>query len=155
MSEYRIEKIRRAVTVVLAGGATLEGDIFLQPAARYRAGPQDPAELLNEDDPFIPLATAGATGDELVLLAKDQISTVQFVESSADTQSNGSAGVAVDLVLADGSVAGGELRLETRASRSRLLDFLNEDSQRFLALRSPSCVRLVNRRQIAQVRHRR
>jgi hypothetical protein len=63
--------------------------------------------------------------------------------------------VAVDLVLADGSVAGGELRLETRASRSRLLDFLNEDSQRFLALRSPSCVRLVNRRQIAQVRHRR
>lgn len=152
MSEYRIEKIRRPVTIALVGGTTLSGDVFLQPSARYRPGPQDPAELFNEDDQFVPLATAS---EELVLVAKEQITTVQFAESAVETLPDGVAGVAVDVVFADGAVASGELRMETRASRSRLLDFLNEDSQRFLTLRSSSSVCLVNRRQVAQVRHRR
>jgi hypothetical protein len=152
MSEYRIEKLRRAVTIVLAGGATLVGDVFLQPSARYRTGPQDPAELFNEDDQFIPLAGAG---DELVLVAKDQIRTVQFGADAADTSSQGVAGVVVDVVCADGSTCSGELRMETRASRSRLLDFLNENTQQFLTLWSSSSVYLVNRHQVAQVRPRR
>jgi hypothetical protein len=152
MSEYRIEKLRRPVTIVLAGGATLAGDVFLQPSARYRAGPQDPSELFNEDDQFIPLAGGG---DELVLVAKDQIRTVQFGVDAADTSPQGVAGVTVDVVFADGSACSGDLRMETRASRSRLLDFLNEDTQQFLTLWSSSSVYLVNRRQVAQVRPRR
>ncbi|MDB4875489.1 MAG: hypothetical protein JWM41_1935 [Gemmatimonadetes bacterium] len=152
MSEYRIEKLRRPVKVALVGGATLDGDIFLQPSARYRTGPQEPAELFNEEDEFVPLAT---TGDELVLLAKAQIRTVEFGAGLTDTPFAEVAGAAVDVVLADGSVVAGELRMEIRASRPRLLDFLNEDSQRFLTLRSSSSLCLVNRRLIAQVRHRR
>jgi hypothetical protein len=152
MSEYRIEKVRRSVTLVLAGGTTLVGDVFLQSTARYRPGPQEPDELFNEDEPFVPLATAD---DQLVLLAKDQVTMVQFSGGAADTPVGGVAGAAVDLVFADGTACSGELRMETRASRSRLLDFLNEEHQRFLTLRTSSCVCLVNRRHIAQVRHRR
>ncbi len=152
MSEYRIEKVRRGVTVVLAGGAKLTGDVFLQPAARYHTGTQELDELFNEEEPFIPLATAD---NQLVILAKDQIATVQFSGAAADTPIGGMAGAAVDVVLADGAVCSGELRIETRASRSRLLDFLNEEHQRFLTLRSPDCICLVNRRHIAQVRPRR
>jgi hypothetical protein len=152
MSEYRIEKVRRGVTVVLAGGAKLTGDVFLQPAARYHTGAQEPDELFNEDEPFVPLAVAD---NQLVILAKDQIALVQYSGVTADTPIGAVAGASVDLVLADGATCSGELRIETRASRSRLLDFLNEEHQRFLTLRSPDCTCLVNRRHVAQVRPRR
>ena len=150
MSEYRIEKVRRRVVARLAGGATLEGDIFLQPWARYRTGPQDPAELLNEPEPFFPMSTAG---DDMVMVAKDRVTQVQFEPDPANTETGGAADVAVDVVFADGSRVSGELRLEARTDRARLLDFLNGDHQRFLTLRTSAAVCLVNRAQIAQVRH--
>jgi hypothetical protein len=34
MSEYRIEKVRRAVTVVLRGGTSVTGEVFLQSPPR-------------------------------------------------------------------------------------------------------------------------
>jgi hypothetical protein len=52
-------------------------------------------------------------------------------------------------------VSSGALRLETRLERPRLLDYLNDESQRFITLRSPQGICLINRRQIAQVRPRR
>ena len=152
MSEYRIEKTRQRVTIALVGGATLEGDVFLQPTARYRAGPQPPEELFNEEEPFLPVAAAG---DHLVLVAKDQITRVQFADDAADTDMEGVVSAPVDLVFIDGSMFAGDLRLETRASRPRLLDFLNEERQRFMTLRFTGGVCLVNRRLISQVRQRR
>lgn len=150
MSEYRIEKVRRRVIVTLAGGARLDGDIFLQPWAPYRTGPQDPGDLLNEADLFFPLSTSG---DGMVLVAKDRVTHVQFEADGADTETGGSADVAVDVVFGDGSSISGELRLEARTDRARLLDFLNGDHQRFLTLRTSAAVCLVNRAQIAHVRH--
>ncbi|HEY4216158.1 MAG TPA: hypothetical protein VGM67_03415 [Gemmatimonadaceae bacterium] len=151
MSEYRIEKVRRSVTLVLRGGTSIGGEVFLQPTARYRPGAQEPDELFNEEDPFVPLAT---TDDHHVLLAKDHIIQVHYSAGPADTPVSGVSGAAVELVFADGTTCSGELRMETRASRSRLLDFLNEGHQRFLTLYSPGRVCLVNCRQIAQVRQR-
>lgn len=151
MSEYRIEKIRRSVTMRLAGGATLAGEVFVQPTARFRAGPQHPADLFNEPEPFVPIATVD---DELVLVAKDQIAHVQFPGDGADTGVEGGSDATVDVWLADGSSLSGVLRLETRADRSRVLDFLNDEQQRFLTLHTPFGTCLVNRRQITQVRQR-
>lgn len=152
MSEYRIEKVRQRVTITLAGGAVLTGDIFLQPTARYRTGPQDPLELFNEPELFLPLAI---DGDANVLVSKEQVSRVQFAREAADTELDGVPGADVEITFADGATVSGELRFEGRTGRPRLLDFLNNDHQSFLTLRSPADVWLVNRRQIAQVRHRR
>ncbi len=153
MSEFRIEKLRRRVAIDLVGGARLDGDVFLQQSARYRSGPQSPAELFNEPDPFVPIATSDA---DFVLVAKAQVLRVQFAPDAADTDDREVEGVAVEIVLADGSFANGELRLEMRAERPRLLDFLNaDDRESFLTLRSAADVLLINRRQIAQVRQRR
>ena len=44
--DYRIEKTRRAVDVTLANGARLEGDVFVQPFARFRSGPEEPERPL-------------------------------------------------------------------------------------------------------------
>lgn len=152
MSEYRIEKVRRHVSVAVSGGGTLEGDIFLQPSARYRAGPQDPAELFNEPELFVPFV---GEGDHLILLAKDRLIWVQFDDLDVDPPVDGAPDASVEVLLADGSKVDGELRLDTRSDRSRLLDFLNGGRQRFLTLRSPAGVCLVNWSQIAQVRERR
>ncbi len=151
MSEYRIEKVRRTVMLRLSDGATVSGDVFLQPTARFRAGPQHPSDLFNEPEPFIPIATVD---EELVLIAKDQIAHVQFPADGADTHLEGIADAAVDLWLADGTVLNGVVRFATRADRSRLLDFLNDDDQRFLTLQTPFGTCLVNRRHITQVRQR-
>lgn len=152
-SEFRIEKVRRAVVLTLSDGSALEGDVFLQPTARYRAGAQEPAELFNEPEPFVPVAMADRS---LVLVAKSQVYRVQFAADAADTPMGGvEAEAAVDVVFPDGSVAGGALRLETRAERSRLLDFLNDEQQAFITLRSSFGITLINRRHIVQVRQRR
>lgn len=150
MNELRIEKIRRRVTVALSGRVMLEGDVFLQPTARYRPGPQPPAEVFNEDAPFIPLMTES---DELVLLAKDQIARVHFREQPSDKEIEGLGSSPVELVFTDGSTFAGDLRLEVTVTRPRLLDFLNEDHQRFLTLRHAGGICLANRRLIAQVKH--
>jgi len=152
MSEFRIEKVRRRVMITMAGGGTLQGDVFLQPSARYREGPQSPVELFAEPEPFVPVATSG---DHLVLIAKDQVLRVQFERDAADTDVEGVEEAAVDVTFADGSLTSGYLRLETRADRPRLLDYLNSGQQQFLALRSPHGIILINRRQIAHLRQRR
>lgn len=150
-SEYRIEKVRRRVAIILTGGARLHGDLFLQPSARYRVGPQDPLDLLNEADRFLPVAVDGTA---MTLLAKDHIIRVQYEEREADTHLEGVSLAAVDVHCIDGAVVGGTLRLETPADRPRLLDYLNDVPDAFLRVRMPTAVCLVNRRRIAQVRHR-
>lgn len=150
-SEYRIEKVRRRVLLVLTGGARLHGDLFLQPSARYRSGPQDPADLMNDAEPFVPVALDGHV---MTFLAKDQIIRVQYEEQSTDASEEGAASAAVEIHCADGTTLSGTLRLELPADRPRLLDYLNGESAAFLRLVIPSGVCLVNRRQITQVRHR-
>ncbi len=152
MNEFRIEKLRQRVAIVLAGGVVLEGDIFLQPTARYRSEPQDPEDLFNEADTFVPLGTADG---QYILVCKDQVLRVQYDAVASDTEVGDVSDATVEIVFADGSACCGALRLETRADRTRVLDFLNSEQRRFLLLRSPSGVCLVNRRHVAQVHHRR
>ncbi|MEP6494850.1 MAG: hypothetical protein ABJF01_19340 [bacterium] len=151
MSEYRIEKVRLRVAVAVTGGGTLKGDVFLQPSARYRTGPQEPAELFNEPESFVPLAMPD---DQMILLAKDHVLRVEFEPQSADTEIDGAVDVSVEIVLNDGSSVAGELRYDPRIDGPRLLDFLNRHHERFLTLRCSAGVCLVNWRQIAQVRQR-
>jgi len=151
MSEYRIEKVRLHVALAVVGGGALEGDIFLQPSALYRMGPQDPAELFNEAESFIPF-DMGAKG--MILLAKDQVMRVQFTGASADTDIDGVEGVPVEISLTDGSRVEGDMHFDPRIDGPRLLDFLNRHHERFLTLTCAPGVCLVNWRQIAQVRQR-
>jgi hypothetical protein len=152
MNEYRIEKVRQHVRLVMVGGTTLDGEVFLQPTARYRIGPQNPEELFNDHDPVVPIDVGNGN---FILVAKDHVRMVQFSESEADTEIGDSAEAIVDVLFADGGRFAGELRFQARSDRPRLLDFLNSDHQRFLTLRTAEGNCLVNRTQIAQIRERR
>ena len=149
MSDYRIEKIRRNLTVVLTDGRRLEGEVFLRPLSKHRSRPEEPADLLNDDEPFFALMRSG----EAVLVAKESVSRAETsVPEEEEEPVLAALGVPVEVTLIDGTVCGGSIFLETRADRPRLLDFLNGYSSRFLPIVDARQVVLVNTHTIAYVR---
>jgi hypothetical protein len=151
MSDYRIEKVRRAVEVTLVNGHRIDGDVFCQATARFHNRPEEPLDLLNdEEDPFLPLV--GSDG-EIRLVQKAQIAIVACaVPAGDDDVDTGVLGMRVEFTLIDGSAHVGSVFPELPAGRDRLVDFLNVTPLRFLALFTADRLRLVNRVHIAYVR---
>lgn len=150
MSDYRIEKRRCPVEVTLANGRRLDGDVFVQAIARFRNTPEEPIDLLNDADPFLPLAERGGS---LSLVQKAQIAVVAMpLPAADDVVESGVVGMRVEFTLMDGSAHVGSVFPELPADRPRLVDFLNDTPLRFLALFTADQLRLVNRVHIAYVR---
>ncbi|MDB4884690.1 MAG: hypothetical protein JWN79_128 [Gemmatimonadetes bacterium] len=150
MSDYRIAKLRCPVEVTLANGRRLDGDVFVQSAARFHDGPEEPLDLLNDDDPFLPLA---ASTGVVYLVQKAQIAVVGVALPAADAPVEaGVVGMRVECTLIDGSAHIGSVFPELRADRPRLVDFLNDTPLSFLPLFTSAQLRLVNRVHIAYVR---
>jgi hypothetical protein len=150
MSEYRIEKLRRPVAVVLRSGRRLEGDVFVGSQARLHDGPEDPSEHFNHASPFFALSLCEG---EVLLVAKEQVAWVELVSEAADDSFDvPNVGLEVEVQLADGSMTAGSVFPETRVEHARLLDFLNEYAPMFLAVFTADRIRLVNRRVIAHVK---
>lgn len=148
-SDVRVEKKRVAVSITMVGGELLSGSVFAPQI--YPPGVQeDPLQLLNEADPFFPLGLA--TG-EVLLIAKRRVLEMVPEETSVDEELPGSAPTALlQVTLAGGVAHVGSMRLEVRASRPRVLDFMNYCTDRFIALRTDEGVRLINREMIERVR---
>jgi hypothetical protein len=154
MSEYRVEKVRRRVALVLRTGERLEGEVFLRPVSRHRTRPEDPTDLLNDDDPFFALERGG----EALLVAKDSVASAETgydeedVENIETSALGASLGVPVEVTLRDGTLCVGSIFLESRSDRPRLLDFLNGYRRRFLPVVGATQVTLLNTHTIAHVR---
>lgn len=154
-NDYRIEKSRCQVAVTTLDGERLVGDVFLQPYAHRRAGPEAPEDLLNDDDPFFPLALADGSGT--LLIAKDRLREVEVPDERLPDDEGAflAMGVrlaSVELTLLGGIVRSGVVKLELPYERPRLLDFFNRYAHRFLVLYGEEGVRLVNRRSVERVR---
>ena len=146
-SQYRIEKLRQPLSLVLTNGSTLEGEVFLQSATRLHRRPEEPVDMLNDEEPFFALMRDG----EAILVAKASVAravtSLQAVEEDVY-----SPGIPVEVTMTDGTVCTGSIFPESRAGRPRLLDFLNSTRERFLSIVDARQVFLVNRDTIAHVR---
>ena len=150
MSDYRIEKVRQRVGLTLASGARLEGDIFLQAFARFRAGPEEPLDVLNEPAPFLPLLLQDGG---LHLVHKAQIAVVATPLPETDELAEpGVIGMHVQVTMAHGHVLSGSIFPEVRADRPRLVDFLNNTPLRFLPMFSTDELLILNIAHIAHAR---
>lgn len=152
MNFYRIEKVRCAVAVVMMGGERLAGEIFLNPASRFRSAPQEPAEFLNEDEPFLALAMDDG---RTALVAKAGVESVT-VEPRGDAAGDASGSAlphpaTVAITMASGAVVRGTMSIDAPPSHARLLDFLNTNDERFLRVADAGRVILVNRQAIGHV----
>ena len=148
MSEYRIEKLRRELSVQLSDGSRMDGDVFLRSVSRLRSRPEEPADLLNDPEPFFALMRNGET----VLVAKAQVTSATTTVDEDDALDTGALGVIVEVVLHDGTVYDGSIFMESRNDRPRLLDYLNAYRERFLPIVTPGQLLLVNTQSIAHVR---
>jgi hypothetical protein len=150
MSDYRIEKVPRRVELTLASGRRLEGDIFLQAFARFRAGPEEPLDVLNDADGFLPLVLSSG---ELLVIQKSQIALVATALPAADaTSETRLLGMRVEITLSGDETCTGIVFPELRADRPRLVDFLNDTPLRFLPLFAADQLLLVSRAHIAYAR---
>jgi hypothetical protein len=147
MSDYRIEKVRRRVEITLASGQRLEGDIFLQACARFRAGPEEPLDVLNDADEFLPLLLPSG---ELLVVHKRHIALVDTVlPTGDDAMETGTIGMHVSLTMLHGGTLTGSLFPEVRADRPRLVDFLNSTPLRFFPVFSADKLHIVATAQVA------
>jgi hypothetical protein len=148
MSEFRVEKFRRHLLLVLNDGTRLEGDVFLRPVSRYRSSPEEPGDLLNDPEPYFALMADGVA----TLVAKSSVTRAETFYRDEGELDVASLGVPVEVTLLDGSKVVGSIFLESRAGRPRLLDFLNTYHARFLPVVDARQVFLVNTQKIAHVR---
>ncbi|HYC52695.1 MAG TPA: hypothetical protein VEB19_16400 [Gemmatimonadaceae bacterium] len=148
MSEYRIEKLKRDVSVQLANGQRLEGQMFLRPVSRHRARSEDPLELLNDVEPFFPLMLANG---KAMLVSKSGVALVETAIEDED-QDLTALGYLVEVTLTDGSTCRGSVFVERQPGRQRLYDFLNAWPSRFMTVVNTDKVILVNTQTIAHVR---
>ncbi|CAN5577255.1 hypothetical protein BH09GEM1_BH09GEM1_44410 [soil metagenome] len=150
MSDYRIEKVRQRVELTLASGVRLEGDIFLQAFARFKAGSEEPLDALNDSAPFLPLVLPS---DELLLVHKAQIALVSTALPQIDELAEpGTVGMHVEVVFASGEIYTGSVFPELRADRPRLVDFLNNSPDRFVPLFTADRLLIFGMRHIAYAR---
>lgn len=150
MSDYRIEKVRHRVELTLASGTRLEGDIFLQAFARFRSGPEEPLDVLNDEAPFLPLVLSSG---ELLLVQKSRIAIAATALPEADDPVDaGVVGMHVDITFVFGESRSGSIFPELRADRPRLVDFLNNTPERFLPLFAAEQLLLVSTAHIEYAR---
>ena len=150
MSEYRIEKVRHHVELLLGSGLEVQGDIFLQSFARFRAGPEEPLDVLNDSAPFLPLVLGT---EELLLVQKSQIAIVATeLPQAEDPAETGTIGMRVEITFVNGETRTGSVFPELRADRPRLIDFLNNTPLRFLPLFTADQLLLFSTAHIAYAR---
>jgi hypothetical protein len=148
-NDVRIEKERVAVSITMVGGELLSGSLFA-PQIYPPGGQEDLLQLLNEPEPFFPL---GLSTGEVLLISKDLVLEIVPDAPSGGEELPGSAPTAlIQLTLAGGLTHVGSVRLEVRASRPRVLDFMNYCTEHFISLRTDEGVRLINRKMIERVR---
>lgn len=148
---YRIEKERLEVTITLEGGAEEHGYIFLQPRAYGYATHSEPAALFNDHELFFPLELENG---EVLLISKERVMDISGLPLGEEDEllRAGTPMALLEITLAGGLTRLGSMRLEVRADRPRLLDYLNDCRQRFVMLYTDNGIRLVNRMLIERVR---
>ena len=148
-SDFRIEKERLPVTVTTESGERLSGEMFVQSYARRRLGREEAVDVLNDNDPYFPLALPD---ESMLLIAKQRVRDVEVPVGEGPGEGTGARPVTVEIVVAGGDAFLGEVRLEVPFERPRLLDFLNRLQQRFITLHTADGIRLINSRLIERVR---
>jgi hypothetical protein len=127
VSEFRIEKRRARAALTLTTGTTLEGCFFLSASSASHAGPERVADLLNDDAGFFPFELDGGTEPHTVLYNRSQIVQVLLLDDTVEAQLapgyNLATVRAVRIVLSNGCVVEGRVRVYRPSGRDRLSDY--------------------------------
>jgi hypothetical protein len=148
-NDYRIEKTRLPVSMTLMSGASIDGALFVQSSEHYFGALEDAPEVLNHPEPFFPFALdSGGT----TIVAKDNVRSLTTNQQDVHDDAGMGLATRVEVTLRDGAVLTGTVFVEPISGSSRLLDFLNRHTERFVTLFRGDTVILLNRTLLERVR---
>ena len=133
-------------TLLLAGGGTREGEVYVMERVPQHAGSETPLDMLNRPDGFFPFRSH--KDDEGVLLvakARTVTLTVPLPHEVDKARLSAAKRVRLELTLADGSKLSGWATLELPEYHSRVLDYLNAAAEPFFSITTAEVLHLVNR----------
>lgn len=152
--ELRVPKVRKPVELLLDGGASVRGEVYLLPSADRGGRPERVLDLLRSSERFLPLAC----DDGRRLVNKRRIVSVRVADwvdaglEQAGGPEEGTSRVMIDLssVTPDNARVSGRMRWTTRRDRRRLVDHLN-DVEQWIAVEDPEGPLLVACRYIVNL----
>lgn len=149
IDDLRIEKVRLPVVLITVDGERITGELFVQASARNQLGHETAHEVLNNPEPYFPLARL--KGDTL-LLAKEQVRELFVAREDADDgEWDFGTPAEVDIVIQGGARHVGTILVQQVTGRRRVLDYFNRFTERFVALHKDDGIVLLNRTRIVYV----
>ena len=140
-------------TLLLAGGGTRVGEVYVAERVSQHAGPETPLDMLNRAEAFFPFRSKkNSEGVLLVAKARTVYLTVPLPDDVDSARLSAAKQVSLELTLADGSKLSGWATVELPESHSRLLDYLNSSTDPFFALTTAEVVHLINRAHVLYAR---
>lgn len=157
---YHVPKHEISARVLLPDGSRRELTLYLSERAERHAGPERPSDLLNGDEPFVPVRFADA---DFALLRRSSIVALtvdvedEMVDAadadelySPESAPEGAERREVRVVLEDGSDVTGTMTYVMPPGERRLQDYLNR-APPFVRVRDGQEVELVNAERIIRV----
>ena len=129
--KLKIPKTRKQVRLWVHPVGQVIGSLFVREQSLNHEGEEAPHEVLNQDRAFVVVYLDSPSG--LRFYHRNSIIRIEY----ENEQNDGEADIQViscELTLMDGSVISGEIRERLPADHSRLYDYLNQETTRFIKL---------------------
>lgn len=160
---YQVPKHEASARVLLSDGSRRRITVYLSEQAERHAGPERPSDLLNGDNPFVPVSFPDF-GFALLRRTSVVVMTVAVEDElvggteaedlvGADSDRDGVEWHDVVLILDDGSDLQGTIAYLMPPGERRLQDYLNQ-APTFVRLREDDRVQIVNTDRIVRVQPR-
>ena len=148
-SILKINKTPHEVRLWVHPEGLVIGSLFLKQDDTEQAPEESPYEVINQDQPFVVLKRDHP--DEVRFYNRSSIIRVEYPASDQDVV-QGATTLQCRLLMMDGSILEGSICEALPADQSRLYDYLNKTSVRFIRLfLNDKEICLVNKSYIIQV----
>jgi hypothetical protein len=144
---FRLETVKRRVTVYCSNETTLSGFFFVSPTALTHEGWERGEELLNSDRTYLPFETDVS---EIVLLQKGCIAVVRVEDQEMKRNAFLHRRTSAEVHLVSGRILRGHVRTDLPHGRARLFDLLNQ-GRRFFCLEVDAKDCLIHSRHVRMV----
>ena len=117
-------------SLLLAGGGTRVGEVYVMERVPQHAGPETPLDMLNRPEAFFPFRPK-TDGIGVLLVAKARTVTLTVAQPRVEDSVRLSAAkkATLEVTFADGSTLNGWATLELPQHHSRVLDYLNATAE--------------------------
>ena len=127
----KVPKTRKEVQLWVHPEGLVIGSLFVREQSVSRSGHEAPHEVMNQESPFVVLYLNEPS--ELRFYNRNSIIRVEY-ENNETTDTPPKDIISCRLTLMDGSLIDGDIRESLPADYSRLFDYLNQESERFIRL---------------------